>query len=74
MKYIKRIIDQKLKNRENTNIGILFTGVKGCGKTETAKQFAKSEFLVDDNEQTKMLLRSDPETIIKGDKPRLIDE
>jgi predicted AAA+ superfamily ATPase len=74
MNYIKRLIDKKLENRENSNIGILITGVKGCGKTETAKQFSKSEFIVDEKEETKMMLRSNPEIILSGEKPRLIDE
>jgi DNA polymerase III gamma/tau subunit len=72
--YIKRIIDKKLENREKSNIGILITGVKGCGKTETARQFAKSEFVVDNKEQTILMVNSNPKIIIEGEKPRLIDE
>jgi predicted AAA+ superfamily ATPase len=72
--YKKRLIDEKLANRENLSIGIVITGVRGCGKTETSKQFIKSEFIVDDKEETKLALEINPNVVLEGEKPRLIDE
>lgn len=74
MKYIKRLIDNKISEFVGTNIGILITGVKGCGKTETAKQFAKSLITIDDSDEMRTTLATRSEILLEGDKPKLIDE
>jgi SpoVK/Ycf46/Vps4 family AAA+-type ATPase len=72
--YKKRIIDNSLNTLSKNNIGILITGVKGCGKTESAKQIAKSEIIIDDSSKLSELLNIDRTMLISGEKPRLIDE
>jgi predicted AAA+ superfamily ATPase len=42
MAYIKRIIESELKRKLNASGAVLIRGVKSCGKTESAKQFASS--------------------------------
>jgi DNA polymerase III delta prime subunit len=74
MGYIKRIIDNELKSLENYNIMISVSGVKGCGKTETATRFAKTVFTVNETLNQRNLLELNPELILAGEKPHLIDE
>ena len=42
MKYIPRIIDSKIELKLQVTGGVVIKGPKWCGKTTTAKQFAKS--------------------------------
>ena len=77
MDYIKRIADEQLSLKLEAFGAALIIGPKGCGKTTTAKQKAKSiiEFQ-DENERENYLLIANtrPSDLLKGDKPRLFDE
>ena len=42
MNYIKRIVDDEIKNKLNYTGAVLIKGPKWCGKTTSAKQIAKS--------------------------------
>ena len=42
MEYIKRIIDEELKDKLEIMGAVLIKGPKWCGKTTSAKQIAKS--------------------------------
>ena len=42
MNYIKRIVDDEIKNKLSCMGAIYIRGIKGCGKTTSAKQIAKS--------------------------------
>lgn len=53
---------------------VLIEGPKACGKTETARQVAASEVQLDRDENARMLAEADPELLLQGDTPRLIDE
>jgi hypothetical protein len=53
---------------------MLITGPKSCGKTETAKQYAKSIVEVDRDVQIPTLMGIDPRLILQGETPRLLDE
>ncbi len=76
-KYYDRIADQQIQ-RDLAIIGaVVIEGPKWCGKTTTAKQFAKSElYLADPDKMNEYKIVSDisPKSLLKGDKPRLIDE
>lgn len=77
MKYRKRIADEILNRKLKAFGGVLIDGVKGCGKTTTAKQQAKSYVEFQDEEKREMLLSlaaDHPSELLKGDKPRLFDE
>jgi HrpA-like RNA helicase len=73
-KYISRFIDKDLKELVNSSKMIVIDGVKGCGKTEAAKRICKSSITIDNSEETKIGLQNDPNIILDGKKPRLIDE
>ena len=76
-KYIKRIIDEDLERYLNVMGAILLMGPKWCGKTTTAIQHSNSVLKLDDvdkKEQYLKLASLKPSELLKGDKPRLIDE
>lgn len=75
--YYKRIaddlLDLKLRAFGATNI----VGPKWCGKTETAKQKAKSKIMLQkepDKESLIYTAKINPMALLEGDQPRLIDE
>ena len=47
MAYVPRIVDAELSARLNANGAVVIEGPKACGKTETARQQAASEVLLD---------------------------
>ncbi|GHT19686.1 hypothetical protein AGMMS4957_04490 [Bacteroidia bacterium] len=47
MGYAKRLTDNELLSKLESSGALLIRGAKACGKTESAKQFAKSVVRVD---------------------------
>jgi predicted AAA+ superfamily ATPase len=74
MSYIKRLIDTELQRKLAASGAVLIRGAKACGKTESAKQFAKSVLQVDRDENIPLLFETAPKRILMGETPRLIDE
>lgn len=77
MDYINRVADEQLKLKLDAFGATLIVGPKGCGKTTTAKQYAKSyiEFQNEDERENYLLIaNTHPSDLLKGDKPRLFDE
>ena len=77
MKYTKRIIDVLMNEKLETFGGVLITGPKSCGKTTTAKQFARSTVEFQDEDRRDQLLsvaETSPSLLLKGKKPILFDE
>ena len=77
MEYRKRILDDQLGLKLEAFGGVLITGPKGCGKTTTAKQWAKStvEFQDEDARENLLLIAdTKPSDLLIGEKPRLFDE
>ena len=77
MEYKKRIIDTILQKKLDTFGGVLIVGPKGCGKTTSAKQFARSVVEFQDESKRDQLLitaETDPTKLLIGEKPRLFDE
>jgi len=77
MNYKKRIADEILALKLEAFGGILIIGPKGCGKTTTAKQKAKSfiEFQDEDKRENYILIaNTHPSDLLIGAKPRLFDE
>jgi hypothetical protein len=52
----------------------LIEGAKACGKTETARQIAASEVLLDIDASAREAASVDPALVLEGETPRLIDE
>jgi predicted AAA+ superfamily ATPase len=74
MKYHSRIIDQELSQRLKRAGAVLISGPKACGKTESARQVAKSEVRIDEYPLVSTALDTDPNLLLAGQTPRLIDE
>ena len=74
MEYIKRIADDILDERLKSAGAVLIEGTKACGKTETAKQAAKSVAQFDNDPQIKIKMQIDPKSVLVGEVPRLLDE
>lgn len=75
--YRKRIIDNVLDLKLESFGGVLIVGPKGCGKTTTAKQKAKSiiEFQDEDNREGYLSVANTmPSKLLIGNNPRLFDE
>jgi hypothetical protein len=76
-KYIPRIVDSVLQNKLEYMGAVLIEGCKWCGKSTTARQFAKSyiEFQDPDKKmQYDKTNQTKPSLFLQGDKPRLFDE
>lgn len=77
MDYKKRIIDELLTLKLESFGATLIVGPKGCGKTTSAKQKAKSYIEFQDEELRDNLLavaNTAPSKLLIGEKPRLFDE
>lgn len=74
MSYIKRIIENELSDALSALGAVLIKGPKFCGKTETAKQFAKSIVEMDNDNQIPAIMATNPKLLLFGNTPRLIDE
>jgi len=73
-KYLPRIIDKELATRLASTGAVVIEGPKACGKTETARQIAASEVLLDIDENARQAVAIDPKLVLDGEVPRLIDE
>lgn len=76
-KYKKRIADQLLSEQLEAAGVVLVQGPKWCGKTTTAQQAARSSIFLDNPATMKanlMLAEANPELILDGKTPRLVDE
>lgn len=75
--YIPRISDAILSEELAGMGAVLVQGAKWCGKTTTCEQLAKSVLYMADPKKRETYLRmaeTDVTELLKGDKPRLIDE
>ena len=75
--YKLRIADQLLLEQLEAAGAVLIQGPKWCGKTTTAAQAAKSVLYMDwprELERNLFLAEENPEALLEGDVPRLIDE
>lgn len=57
MLYHPRIVESEIGQKLRASGAVLIKGPKSCGKTETAKQFAKSILQVDRDKQVKFPLK-----------------
>ena len=73
--YIPRLADRELQEKLENFGAVDIVGCKWCGKTRTAKQFAKSVIeLENPDDKAISLIKSEPSLALKGERPRLIDE
>ncbi|MGI8758672.1 MAG: ATP-binding protein [Acidimicrobiales bacterium] len=74
MVYLPRIVDAELESRIAAAGAVVIEGPKACGKTETARQRAGSEVLLDIDENARQAAAVDPSLVLEGLAPRLVDE
>lgn len=75
--YRPRIADKLLERKLKGKGAVLIEGAKWCGKTTTVEQLCKSVLYMSDpenREQNTQLASINPGLLLRGDKPRLIDE
>ena len=75
--YRNRVADKMLRNQLEAAGVVLIQGPKWCGKTTTAEQQAKSILRMDYPKMSKeylTLAENDPELLLAGETPRLVDE
>lgn len=77
MKYKERIADKTLERKLLGKGAVLIEGPKWCGKTTTAEQHAKSVLYMSETgkvQQNLKMASMNPKALLRGGKPRLIDE
>ena len=75
--YKPRIADKLLARKLEGMGAVLIEGPKWCGKTTTAEQQARSVLYMDDTREKSQNIQAadiNPELLLTGDTPRLIDE
>lgn len=75
--YKKRIVDNIIETKLKEKGAVLIEGPKWCGKTTTSSRFAKSTIVMTDPKSEKenlLLAEVNPELLLEGNTPRLIDE
>lgn len=72
--YIPRLADAELASRLRATGAVLVEGPRGCGKTQTALQAAKSAVRLDRDRSARRAGELDPALLLDGERPRLIDE
>lgn len=74
MTYLPRIVDAELRRRLEATGAVVIEGPKASGKTETARQVARSEVLLDVDDNARAAATVAPDAVLAGAVPRLIDE
>lgn len=74
MPYRPRIVDSELVTRLASTGAVVIEGPKACGKTATARQLARSEVLLDVDDNARRAIAIDPNLVLDGPTPRLFDE
>jgi predicted AAA+ superfamily ATPase len=74
MSYLRRVIDNVLHDHLNAMGGVVVEGTRACGKTSTSLNAAKSSVRLDESPQMIELADLNPDELLKGETPRLIDE
>ena len=76
-KYKNRVLDAILADALQAKAAVLIEGAKWCGKTTTAEQISKSIIYLNDPKcqgQYLLTAQTNPQRLLEGDNPRLIDE
>lgn len=75
MEYKLRIADKILKEKLDSKGAVLIRGPKWCGKTTTSEQIAGSVIYMSQTGSNNIeLAKIDPQLLLQGNTPRLIDE
>jgi predicted AAA+ superfamily ATPase len=72
--YLKRIIEEKIKDYLKIYGAIYIQGPRACGKTTTSKLFSKSNIILKKDPILLDKLANNYDLVLEGAKPKLIDE
>lgn len=72
--YRPRVADQELVSKMRAIGAILIEGPKACGKSETAKQIAKTIYEFDKDDAARAAVALDPDSLFRGETPILFDK
>ena len=72
--YLDRVVDREVAGALASSPAVLIEGPRGCGKTWTGRRFARSEVVLDGSQATRLAAEVDPDSILEGSEPRLLDE
>ena len=72
--YLNRVVDREVAETLASSPAVLIEGPRGCGKTWTGQSFANSEVVLDGSEALRIAAEVDPDSILDGEEPRLLDE
>lgn len=72
--YIPRLLDGVVAERLRWAGAVVIDGPKAVGKTATGMQAAASHVLLDSDQAQRQLAQADPQLVLDGAVPRLIDE
>ena len=72
--YLPRVVDNEVAEALASAPAVLIEGPRGCGKTWTGRKSAASEVVLDGSEALRVAAEVDPDSILDGPEPRLLDE
>lgn len=72
--YLNRLVDAEIATHLRTFGAVLLEGPRGVGKTTSGLRHSSSSIRLDADPGQLLLAKSSPETVLRGDVPRLIDE
>ncbi len=72
--YKARVVDKQLSSLLQAVGAVAIEGPRACGKTATAREIAKSEVLLDVDLEARLAAQVDPNLVLEGKTPRLLDE
>ncbi len=72
--YRPRVVDREVQFALQASPAVVIEGPRSCGKTWTARRFARSEAVIDDSERVRLAMAMDPGVFLEGTPPRLLDE
>ena len=72
--YARRVADRELTRCLAAAGAVLIEGPRACGKTVTARQQAASRVFLDVDRRARDMIAVDPDLVLEGATPRLIDE
>ncbi|MCY4067648.1 MAG: DUF4143 domain-containing protein [Acidimicrobiaceae bacterium] len=72
--YRTRVMDGEMLSALAAMAAVVIEGPRGCGKTWTARRFARSEVLFDRDIDSRSAVSLTPDLVLAGDEPRLLDE
>ena len=73
-RYARRVADRELRQCLAAAGAVLIEGPRACGKTVSARRMAASEVLLDVDRAAQDMIAVDPDLVLEGAAPRLIDE